>query len=362
MAVTNTVADQNPVVFGGVDTHKDIHVAAALDGVGRLLGTKAFATTPSGYRNLLNWFESFGSIEIIGIEGTGSWGKGLSCYLRDKDIKVIEVPGPNRQRRRRLGKSDTTDAEGAARMVLAGEAKALPKLANGPVESIRILRAVRRSAKQSRTQTANQIHSLIDTAPSNLREDLRGLSVAAVCKKMSRCRPADNLGDPATSTKFALRSLAQRWLQLNEEIKALDVQLVPLIQIAAPEAFLDAFGVGPDTAGALLVAVGDDPLRCQSEAGFAALCGVSPMESSSGRRNRHRLNRGGNREANSALWMIVIVRLRYDPETQAYMARRLTEGKTKREVIRCLKRSVARQLWRKMRPVVQIEEELPKAA
>ena len=361
MAVTTTVADQNNFVIGGVDTHKDVHVAAALSSIGRELGTQSFPTTPRGYQELLDWLESFGTLLKVGVEGTSSWGAGLSRFLSQIGTQVVEVNCSNRQNRRRKGKSDPTDAIAAAKAVISGDATATPKSKDGAVESLRMIKMTLRSAVNSRTQAANQIHSIIDTAPDSVREQWRNLSMTALCRQASHCRARGNIDSPTTAAKFSLRVLAKRWLALSDEIKELKAQQSELVHRTAPE-LTDAVGIGDDVAATLLITFGDNPKRCATEAGFAALCGVSPMDASSGKRQRHRLNKGGDRLANAALWRIVIVRLRYDAETQAYMQRRLTEGKTKREVIRCLKRHVARQIWKTMNPTVQIDEKRPTAA
>jgi transposase len=341
------VADAEHQIVGGVDTHKDLHVAAALDDLGRLLGTAEFSTTPAGYCALLAWLQGFGAVQRVGVEGTGAWGAGLARFLQTAGVEVIEVDRPNRQRRRRRGKSDPVDAEAAGRAVLAGEVAGTPKAQDGPVEAIRALRVAQRSAERARTQATNQLRSLLDTAPSTLREQLRGLRLRQIVDRVSRCRPGSDLRDPTAATKAALRSLARRWLALTAEITDLERQLAQLVRVAAPAPLLAEFGVGPDVAGALLVAAGDNPARLRTEASFAALCGASPLDASSGRQRRHRLNRGGNREANAALWRIVMVRLRWDhPETRTYVDRRVSEGKTRLEAIRCLKRYLARRIWR----------------
>ena len=345
MAVAVTDAEHK--IVGGVDTHKDLHVAAALDDLGRLLGTAEFPTTPAGYRALLAWLKGFGAVQRVGVEGTGAWGAGLARSLRVAGVEVIEVDRPNRQRRRRRGKSDPVDAEAAGRAVLAGEVAGAPKAQDGPVEAIRALRVAQRSAERARTQATNQLRSLLDTAPAALREQLRSFRLRQIIDRASRYRPDRDLRDPTAATKVALRSLARRWLALAAEIADLERQLAQLVRVAAPAPLLAEFGVGPDVAGALLVAAGDNPTRLRTEASFAALCGASPLDASSGRQRRHRLNRGGNREANAALWRIVMVRLRWDhPETRAYVDRRVSEGKTRPEAIRCLKRYLARRIWR----------------
>jgi transposase len=334
-------------VTGGVDTHKDFHVAAALDELGRFFASQAFPVSAAGYGALLGWLGGFGEVVAVGVEGTGSWGAGLARHLAGEGVRVVEVNRPNRQLRRQKGKSDPTDALAAARAVQSGEAQGVPKTADGPVEAIRALRVARSGAVKARTHAANQIHSLIDTAPEALRAELRALPLSQRIRRAARFRPAA----PTTALagmKLALASLARRWLTLDAEVTALDAQLGPLTAAAAPD-LVAVKGVGPETAGALLVAAGDNPDRLRSEAAFAALCGVSPLDCSSGRQQRHRLNRGGNRQANWALHMIVVNRLAWHEPTRAYMARRITEGKTKKEAMRCLKRYLARQLYRIIR-------------
>jgi transposase len=339
------MAQAKRVITGGVDTHKDFHVAVALDDLGRLLGTEQFASGTAGYKKLLAWLSHFGRLEAVGVEGTGSWGAGLARYLASEGVKVLEVVRPKRQVRRRRGKSDPADAEAAARAVLAGEELGTPKAATGPVEAVRLLRIARRSAMKARIQAANQVHAVIDTAPEVLRAELMGLSERARMQKAARLRP-DDPSTPLGAAKLALACLAKRWTALSAEIAALDAELAKVVATTAPS-LVALKGVGVETAGSLLRAVGDNPARLSSEASFAALCGTSPVAASSGRhQERHRLNRGGDREANTALYMIVLCRLAWHQPTKDYMARRTAEGKTKKEVIRCLKRYVARAAYR----------------
>jgi transposase len=343
------MADLPLLITGGVDTHKDLHVAAALDGVGKLLGTQSFPTSAAGYRALLAWLRGFGTVVAVGVEGTGSWGAGLARHLSAEDVRVLEVNRPNRQQRRRRGKSDPADAEAAARAVLAKQATGTPKATNGTVESVRLLRLARRSAIKGRTQAANQIHSVIDTAPEELRAQLIALPTATRIARCARLRPAD-VATPLGAAKLALLSLARRWVALDTEADMLAAELGRLVALAAP-GLMAVKGVGAEVAGALLTAAGDNPERLVSEASFAALCGASPIEASSGRNQRHRLNRGGDRQANCALYTVVLNRLTWDDRTRTYMARRTAEGKSKREVIRCLKRYVARELYREIRKI-----------
>ena len=331
-------------VYGGVDTHRDVHVAAVVDTAGRVLGSAPFGADMLGYERLEDWMSSHGRVIRIGVEGTGSYGAGLARHLTATGVEVVEVNRPNRQLRRRLGKTDAADAEAAARAALNGEATALPKSADGLVESIRMLRVTRRSAVKARTQAANQLHALVVTAPHQVKHQLNSLSLpnrVAVC---ARYRPGSDHTTTAYAKK-ALRYLAHRYQTLTAEIRELEITINRLCSLANP-ALLAAPGVGPDTAAALLIAAGDNPHRLKSEESFAALCGVSPVQASSGQTIRHRLNRGGDRQANNALWRIATTRMRHDPRTIAYTQRRQANGKNRPEIIRCLKRHIAREIYR----------------
>ena len=336
-------------VVGGVDTHKDTHTAAALDATGKLLAHSTFPASASGYEGLLQWLHGFGRLERVGVEWTGSYGSGLAAHLRAKGVDIVEVNRPNRQARRRHGKSDPADAEAAARATLSGDASGVPKSQDGPVEAIRILRLERRSAIYARTQAANQIHAIVSTAPESLRASWRGLSFAVAVARAARLRNV-TATDAASATQTALRGLARRWQQLDREVAVLDQHLAGLVTKTAP-ALLALHGVGVDVAGALLVAAGDNPERLENEASFAALCGVSPIDASSGRQHRHRLNRGGNRDANRALWVIAFVRFRSDLRTHAYIEKRKSNGLSKLEILRCLKRYIAREVFKILRAI-----------
>jgi transposase len=352
--MTTIAHEQRRRVVGGVDTHKDLHVAAAVDDVGRILATATFPSTRNGYRRLLQWLTSHGALEAVGIEGCGSWGAGLARYLAARGVRVVEVNRPNRQNRRRRGKSDPVDAEAAARAVLNGEARVVPKAGEGPIEALRQLRVARAGAIKARTAAANQLHSLVDTAPEAIRAQLRGLSMRKKVALASRYR--FNATETAEgASKCALAAVARRWQALENEIKILDLHIRALLKELAP-ALLAAHGVGYETAGALLVSAGDNPRRLGHERSFAALCGSSPVEASSGKTRRHRLNRGGDRQANSALWRIVMVRMVSHPPTRAYVARRTAEGLSKKEIIRCLKRDVARELFPLIQAIAVLDE------
>ena len=338
----------------GVDTHKDQHVALAIDGRGVRLGERRVATTTFVYRELERWSRSLGENHAFGIEGTASYGAGVARFLTGRGYTVIEVNRPDRSVRYRKGKSDPTDAEMAARSVLAGESDAIPKSGEGEVEMIRMLKSTKDSAVKARTQAVNQMKALVVTAPVELRETLDGLTTVALAKRCRSFRPS-HLGDPAAAAKYALRSLACRYRQLSDEVRGLELEIEQLTRSIAP-ALVNTFGVGPDTAATLLVAAGSEPDRLRSEAAFASLCGVNPIPASSGKTNRHRLNRGGDRQANAALYRIVIVRLRSEARTKAYMDRRTAEGMSKRDVIRCLKRYVAREVYAAIQKPVQTLE------
>jgi len=331
-------------VTGGVDTHKDTHVAAAKDALGRVLGTQAFPATTAGFSALWGWLGGFGTVVAVGVEGTGSYGAGLARYLTEQGVPVVEVNRPNRQKRRQKGKSDVQDAINAAAAVQSGDATAIPKAGTGIVAALQAIRTVRAGAVKSRTLAGNQLDSLLVTAPAALRETLTGLTGQARLAACAALPAGTDLADPTHANTTALRRLAQRIQHLTEEIHQADTDLRTLVSRAAPRT-LARFGVGPDTAAQLLGTAGDNPDRLRSEAAFAHLCGVAPIEASSGRTDKHRLNRGGDRHANAALYRIVIVRLRYCERTQAYLQKRTTQGLSKRDIIRCLKRYIAREIY-----------------
>lgn len=344
MASTEGSATLVEVVLG-VDTHLDLHVAVALDQLGRRLGALTVPTTAMGYKSLVTWAEGFGPVRCAGVEGTSSYGAGLTRHFKTAGIAVMEVERPKRRHLQRNGKSDPLDAEAAARAVLAGETAGDPKSADGRVEMIRALRTARHSAVKARTQAINQIQALVVTAPEKLRERLRGLSARELVAVAARFRLGSGLADVRTATRFALRSVARRHQQLSEEIAELDEQLDRLVAEAAPE-LVSLPAIGTNHGATLLIVAGDNPERLSSEASFASLCGVSPIEASSGKIVRHRLNRGGDREANRALHLICVVRMARDQRTREYVCRRTAEGKSKREIMRCLKRYIAREVYR----------------
>jgi len=331
-------------VTGGVDTHLDVHVAAALDPIGGVLGVASFPTTPGGYRDLLAWMGGFGPVAQVGVEGTGAYGAGLARFLRRAGVSVVEVDRPNRLARRHQGKSDPVDAVEAARAAQSGRAHGVAKSRDGNVEAIRALLVAKRSSRDQWIKTNNQLRHLTFTAPDELRERFRGLTPYALGHQAAALRPRTTSDPVIYATKVALQLLGRRALALVEDKDHIDNLLRDLVGETAPD-LLALHGVGVDTAATLLVAAGDNPERLRSEAAWAHLCGVSPIEASSGKVTRHRLNRGGNRQANSALWTIVMVRMVSHPPTKAYVARRTAEGRSKLEIIRILKRYVAREVY-----------------
>ena len=338
------VTDLEVAVYGGMDTHTDTHHVAVMDHTGRRLGDTQVPATAAGYQAAVAFLRRWPTLHEVGIECTGSYGAGVTRVVRAAGLDVVEVNRPNRFDRRLAGKTDTYDAYSAAEAVLSGRASAAPKGGDGLVESLRVLRTSRSSAVTARTATINALRSMLIAGPDQLRARYQGLSTSKLIRALTTSRPTATPVTPAEATAYSLRLLARRWQALTEQIEDLGAHMQRLLDDHTP-ALMAVFGVGRDTAAQLLITVGDNPARLRSEAAFAALTGACPVPASSGRTNRHRLNRAGDRQANSALYHVVIVRMRYDPATQAYVLRRSAEGKTKKEIIRCLKRYLFRQLY-----------------
>ena len=330
-------------VIIGVDTHKHFHAAAVLDEYGALLGTATFDADSAGYQALIGWAVQRGTPLRFGIEGTGSYGRGLASAVRRGGHVVVEVARPNRQDRHRRGKSDLLDAENAARAVLAGHADAIPKADDGTVEMIRHIKVAKDAAVKARTVAMQSLKAVLITAPAELRETLQPLSDTALLRRCAALRPGE-LTSVTAAAKHSLRAIAQRWHSLNDEIIGHQRLLGTLVDQLAPQ-LTAAIGIGPDNASELLLTLGDNAERLRSEAAFAKICGACPIPASSGKTVRYRLNRGGHRRANAALHRIVIVRMKYHEPTRAYVTRRIAEGKTKPEIMRCLKRHIAREIW-----------------
>jgi transposase len=351
-------------VVAGVDTHKLTHHAAVLDAdTGKLLGEQEFPATPVGYRRLLSWARAFGELVKAGVEGTGSFGAGLQRHLQADGVTVIEVSRPNRQDRRRRGKSDPIDAINAARAVLSEAATTTPKNRDGYVEVVRQIRATRRSATKARKAALQQIHGMLWCAPERLRAELLDYDRAALVSRCARLRipTAGTVDDPAMTARQMLRRLAKRIQHLDEEIAEADAELKAILTAHAPN-LLSINGVGTEAAGQLLTTAGQNIGRIASESSLARLCGVAPIPASSGNTTRHRLHRGGDRNANCSIHLIVINRLRWHEPTRRYLERRTQEGKTKREIIRCLKRAVVRELYRALQADLNPPKEVLDAA
>lgn len=351
-------------VIGGVDTHKHAHHAAALDAAtGKLLGDGEFPATRAGYRQLLRWLRRHGEVISVGVEGTGSYGTGLQRHLQAEGVAVIEVTRPNRQDRRARGKSDPIDAINAARAVLAEHAIATPKDRQGFVEVVRMIRATRRSAAKARKAAIQQIHAVLWCGPEELRDKLGSYDRAALVARCARLRIPKNehIDDHCATARRMLRRLAKRVQMLDEEIADANRELDAILKQHAPT-LLTVNGVGTEVAGQILTTAGENINRLTSEAALARICGVAPIPASSGNTQRHRLHRGGDRAANSAIHLVVVNRLRWHEPTRAYLERRTHEGKTKKEIIRCLKRAVVRELYRALQADLNTSPRLLDAA
>lgn len=343
--MTENPPDVSLTIVAGVDTHKDTHHAAIIDHLGRKVADREFPATAAGYRALLAWLTGTGIVARVGIEGTGSYGSALTTVLLTAGIEVVDVDRTDRRSRRFHGKSDPLDAYSAARIAAAGLARTIPKTHDGDVESIRFLHNARRSAVKARAEAITGLKSALVNAPDTIRDQLRHLTTTAMINACAALRPTKvTPGALTAAIKTALRSMARRIHLLDADIGALEADLKVLIDDTA-EDLVGRFGVGYETAAQLLITVGDNPHRIGTEAAFASLCGVAPIPASSGKTTRHRLNRGGNRQANRALHIIVMARLKHDPRTQTYRDKRLAQGKSKRDIIRCLKRAVAREMF-----------------
>ena len=332
-------------VVGGVDTHKDLHVAAVVDEHDQVLGCQSFATTRHGYKLMLAWMRSFGPLRRIGVEATGTYGAGLLRYLQKASVEVLEVTTPDRQDRRKRGKNDDLDAQNAAHAAFAGKRTVTPKSRDGMIEALRVLKACRKTAVAARRVALQMIHNTVVSAPDELRDMVRALTRMELIRTLAAWRPdMTDYRNITSAYRITLRSLARRYLELHDEIADLDGMIRAIVDEFAPD-LVARNAIGHESAAQLLLTAGDNVGRLHSEAAFAALCGVSPVPASSGRTTRHRLNRGGDRAANSALHIIAIGRLRTDPKTKAYIAKRVAEGHSKLEAIRCLKRYIAREVF-----------------
>ncbi|MEW1808309.1 IS110 family transposase [Pseudarthrobacter sp. NPDC080039] len=329
------MAEEKPQIIVGVDTHADTHHVAVVTEYGKPIADQKFAATATGYTKLIHFITSHGTVGAVGVEGTGSYGAELSRVLTKEKLKVFEVNRPNRQQRRIRGKSDPFDAYQAAQSVLAERGISTPKTKDGPVECLRILRTARTSAMKARTIAINQIRSLLVSAPETIRAKYRGLPTSAMVTALARSRPSGHPAETGYITALPLKTLALRYQSLRSEIASTDELLQEILDSYAP-LLTELTGVGVEVATQLLVTVGDNPERINNEAQFAALTGTAPVPASSGKTTRHRLSKGGDRQANSALHHVVLSRMQSDHRTQDYVAKRTADGKSKRETMRCL--------------------------
>ena len=339
------MTNEEEILTAGIDTHSDTHHVAVINQYGKRVADKEFLAVASGYQKIIEFVQQFGPLAAVGVEGTGCYGAELTRQLMKAGITVIEVNRPNRKNRRQQGKSDPLDAYSAAEAVLSARATAEPKSRNNYVESIRALRVARSSALKSRTQTINQICGLLTSATDETRSKYRTLHGRKLARALMNSRPGTDVSDPVTATRYALRLLGSRYESLTLEILDIDRHLNELLKANAPD-LLAIYGAGTEVAGQLLITAGDNPERIRTEAALAALTGTAPLPASSGKTNRHRLSRGGDRAANSAIHRIFLVRMRHHEATKAYVLRRTEEGLSKREIIRCLKRYVVREIHR----------------
>ncbi|MGW8355567.1 IS110 family transposase [Streptomyces wedmorensis] len=333
----------------GVDTHKHLHVAAVMDTIGGILATLTIPTDTGGFQQLADWAASFGRVLAFGIEGTGSYGATLASFLRRSGHKVVEAGRPDRRLGWLNGKSDTLDAENAARAVLAGFATATPKTADGEAEMIRWLKVAHDQAVEQRAAAMVTMKAMLVYTPDTLRYETAEKTQISLAWHLAALRPR-RLEEPEDALCHTLRTLAKRWQYLDAEAKDLTRMIGGLVQRAAPQ-LLEPFGIGVDTAAEILVVAGDNPERIKSEAALAKLAGIAPVPTGSGMTSgRHRINHGGHRQLNAAIYRTVIIRMRFHRPTIDYVARRTAEGKTKREIIRCLKRYVIREVYHLLRP------------
>ena len=342
--MTNTAIPTTFPPVAGVDTHTDTHTVAAVTATGQHLATETFPATTAGDKYLASFLNTH-SVDTVGVEGTNSYGAGLTRHLINSGYTVVEVLRPTRAVRRRNGKSDPVDALAAARQVLTGDALSIPKDSTGPVESLRTLYITRKQLVTTTVKLLNTIKSLLVTASDDIRTRYSTMTNHAMIVALARCRPKPDDHDPANAVVSSLKILATTYLEMRGRCDELESRISALISHINPY-ISNMIGSGPVIAAELLVSIGENPGRIPSEAALAQLCGVAPLPASSGRTTRHRLNRGGDRRANSALYRIAVVRMACDQRTKEYVAKRTAEGLSKKEIIRCLKRAIVREVYR----------------
>lgn len=348
-----TIVTALRVIVIGADTHLDTVHLAALDAMGKPLADAEFRTRPTDYYVAVKWAQSFGQVQIAGIEGTSSYGAGLTRAFQDAGIEVAEVNRPDRAARRRQGKSDPLDAYAAARAALAGHGLAVPK--DQHTHALRALLIARRGAVKARTAAINQITALLITAPAELRERYRRYTPTQLIAVLARCRPSSHTHPTSVAVLTGCKALAQRVEFLKRQGKDLTTELDALVTAINP-GLRAAYGVGPDTAAQLIITAGTNPYRLRNQAAFAMLCGAAPIPASSGKTTRHRLSRGGDRAAHQALHRITLVRMSSDARTRAYVAHQLANGRSKKDILPLLKRAIAREIFRLLTQQCDIDD------
>lgn len=335
----------SPDLIAGIDTHTDTHTLAILTAQGGTILTETFTADTGGYAALVTALETAGHIAVVGVEGTNSYGAGLSRALIAAGYTVKEVLRPARQVRRMNGKSDPIDAVEAARTVIAGCGVSDAKDSTTAAESLRFLLTARAQLVRTMTALSNSITSMLVTAPDTIRAKYRNTATQALIKRLAACRPDEQIDTPRTAALHAMRQLARARLDASSRADDLEEQMQDILDQNYPQ-ILAIYGAGTITAAQLAVTAGGNPHRIRNEAAFATLCGAAPIPASSGRTNRHRLNRGGDRRGNNALHRIALIRMQHDKTTQDYVARKTSEGKGTKEILRCLKRAIAREAYR----------------
>ena len=329
----------------GADARKETRVAAAVDRQGALVDERRFATARQGCRQLESRARSLGDVLRAGAECPGSYGSGLAGHLAKSGLTVLEAASPGRTVRRKRGKDDFIDAEMAAEAALSGVRTVAPKSRDGMVGALRMLQKARSTAVAARRAALQTTRARIASAPEEPRGRLRGMTRMQPIGRLSATRPGPaDLKSPVGAARISPRRLAKRCVGLDDEVSELDETTEAVLADAAP-LLVECSCVGPQSAAQPMATVGDDPERLRSEAAFSMLCGVAPMPVSSGMACRHRLNRGGDRQASSAIRIMAIGRLRTDERAKDYVARKMAEGRTKMEAIRCLKRYIAREMY-----------------
>jgi transposase len=344
---------ESTLIVAGADTHADTIHVAAVTMAGAAVGDKEFSTTRAGYTAAIKYLTSLGQVERIGVEGTASYGAGFTRALTVAAIEVVEVTRAVKSTRRLKGKSDPLDAYSAARTALAGDGLATPK--DDATSGLRALHIARRSAVKHRTAAINQIKAMAVSAPDTVREKYRGLTTLRMIEAIARCRPDAQADQWTQAVLTAAKMLAQRVQFLETQAEALQAQIDAFVAEANP-GLRAAYGVGSDTAAQLMITAGANPHRLHSEAAFAALCGVAPVPASSGKTNRHRLCRGGDRAANNALFRIALVRMSHHQPTKSYVQRQLALGHTRMEILRKLKRAIAREIFKLLTRQIAVPE------